>query len=435
MIVLPNYQCLKQIYESNSSVVYRAIRPLDQKAVILKLLKQDYPSREEILRYKQEYEITQQSNLVGICPSLSLETYHNTFLITFEDFGGESLKVWMDQRPFNLVETLTIAQAVTEILARVHGANIIHKDINPSNIVYNPQTGEVKLIDFGISTILSQENSTLKNPNFLEVTLAYMSPEQTGRMNRFLDYRTDLYSLGTTLYELLTHQLPFQTNDPLELVHCHIAKQPLSPIEVNPEIPQGVSNIVMKLMAKTAEERYQSAVGVKADLDYCLTQLNQNQTIKCFPLARYDINDKFTIPQKLYGREAEIEQLIAAFYRVSEQREMMLIAGYSGIGKSALVQELYKPITQKRSYFISGKFDQYQRDIPYSAIVNAFRELVKQLLMETEEDLQKHRDNILSALGVNGRVIIEVIPEIELIIGQQPPIPKLEATESLNRFN
>ncbi len=435
MIVLPNYQRLKQIYESNSSIVYRAIRTSDRQAVILKLLKQDYPSREEILRYKQEYEITQRANLEGICQSFSLEKYHNTFLITFEDFGGESLKIWMTHDLFNLAEILRIAQATTETLAKVHRANIIHKDINPSNIVYNRNSGEIKLIDFGISTILSQENSTLKNPNFLEGTLAYMSPEQTGRMNRFLDYRTDLYSLGVTLYELLTGQLPFQTSDPLELVHCHIAKLPLSPTKVNSAIPHGVSNIVMKLMAKTAEERYQSAVGVKADLEYCLTQLNQNQSIHSFPLAHSDINDRFKIPQKLYGREAEIQQLVSAFNRVGGQREMILIAGYSGIGKSVLVQELYKPITQKRSYFISGKFDQYQREIPYSAIVNAFRELVKQLLMETETELQVHKENILSALGINGQVIINVIPEIELIIGEQPLIPELEATESLNRFN
>jgi PAS domain S-box-containing protein len=435
MLVLPGYETHAQIYESVNSCVYRAIRTLDGQPVILKLLKQDYPTPEELVRYRQEYEITRHLKLEGVCRSLSLEKYQNTFVIVFEDFGGESLKNWMSNRQFNLGEFLQIAITTTASLAQVHSANIIHKDINPSNIVYNPNTQQVKIIDFGLSTVLSRENPTLKNPNLLEGTLAYMSPEQTGRMNRSLDYRTDFYSLGATFYELLTNQLPFDTADALELVHCHIAKQPLPPSEVNPEIPQVVSDIVMKLMAKTAEERYQSALGIKADLEQCLNQLHQTGSISDFPLACQDIADKFQIPQKLYGREQEIATLLSAFERVSDKSEMMLVVGYSGIGKSALVQELFKPITQKRSYFISGKFDQYQRNIPYSAIVSAFRELVKQLLTETEAQLQEWREKLSAALGINGQVIIDVIPQVELIIGKQPDVPELGATETHNRFN
>ncbi len=497
MLVLPGYETLEQIYESANSCVYRAIqtldsqpnttrdtspptplvnkrlRPLpsplkgenerggegsntppfptregglgglglsypssiDSQTVILKLLKQDYPTPEELVRYRQEYEITHNLNLEGVCRSLSLEKYQNTFVIVFEDFGGESLKSWMSNRQLKLEEFLQIAITTTTSLAQVHAANIIHKDINPSNIVYNPNTQQLKLIDFGISTVLSQENPTLKNPKLLEGTLAYMSPEQTGRMNRSLDYRTDFYSLGATFYELLTNKLPFETTDALELVHYHIAKQPLPPFEVNPEVPQVVSDIVMKLMAKTAEERYQSAFGIKADLEECLNQLHRTGSISEFLLARQDISDKFQIPQKLYGREREIDTLLRAFDRASARSEMMLIAGYSGIGKSALVQELYKPLTQKGGYFISGKFDQYQRNIPYSAIVRAFRELVKQLLTEPEIQLQEWRKNILAALGVNGQVIVDVIPEIKLIIGKQFSVPELGVTEAQNRFN
>lgn len=497
MLVLPGYETHTQIYESVNSCVYRAIRTLDAQPnttrdtspptrlvnkrlrplpsplkgenerggegsntppfpsregglgglglsypssmdgqpVILKLLKQDYPTPEELVRYRQEYEITHNLNLEGVCRSLSLEKYQNTFVIVFEDFGGESLKSWMSNRKLNLEEFLQIAIATTASLAQVHAANIIHKDINPSNIVYNPNTQQLKLIDFGISTVLSRENTTLRNPNVLEGTLAYMSPEQTGRMNRSLDYRTDFYSLGVTFYELLTNKLPFETTDALELVHCHIAKQPLPPSEMTSEIPQVVSDIVMKLIAKTAEDRYQRALGIKADLEECLNQLHQTGSLSNFPLARQDISDKFQIPQKLYGRDREIEALLKAFNQVSERSEMMLVSGYSGIGKSALVQELYKPITKKRGYFISGKFDQYQRNIPYSAIVSAFRELVKQLLTETEAQLQEWRGKLLDVLGINGQVIIEVIPEVELIIGKQAAVTELGAIEAQNRFN
>jgi len=435
MLIIPGYRTLAQIYESSNSCVYRARHTLDNQPVILKLLKQDYPTPEELVRYRQEYEITHHLELEGICRSLSIENYQNTFVIVFEDFGGESLRVWMNHRQLKLEEFLLIAIATTASLAQVHAANIIHKDINPSNIVYNPNTQQLKIIDFGISTVLSRENPTRKNPNILEGTLAYMSPEQTGRMNRYLDYRTDFYSLGATFYELLTNQLPFDTDDVLEIVHCHIAKQPIPPYQINPQIPQLVSDIVMKLMAKTAESRYQSALGIKSDLEQCLHQLYTTGTISDFTLAQQDIADKFQIPQKLYGRDPEIDTLLKAFERVSELSEMMLIAGYSGIGKSALVQELYKPITQKHSYFISGKFDQYQRNIPYSAIVSAFRELVKNLLTETAPQLQEWREKLAAALGINGQVIIEVIPEVELIIGKQPELAELGATESQNRFN
>ncbi|MBD0302803.1 MAG: AAA family ATPase, partial [Tolypothrix sp. T3-bin4] len=312
-------------------------------------------------------------------------------------------------------------------------------DINPSNIVFNPDTEIIKIIDFGIATVLTRENPTLKNPNVLEGTLAYMSPEQTGRMNRTLDYRTDFYSLGVSFYELLTGQLPFNTTDALELVHCHIAKQPVPPHLLRAEgrgIPKAVSDIVMKLMAKTAEERYQSAWGIKADLEKCLTQLQTTGKIELFPLGTQDISEKYQIPQKLYGREQEIVMLLTAFERViSDKSELMLVSGYSGIGKSALVQELYIPITEKRGYFISGKFDQYQRNIPYSAIVSAFQELVRQLLTESEAQLNTWREKLLAALGINSQIIIDVIPEVELIVGKQPAVPELGSTEAQNRFN
>lgn len=441
MIELPGYQVLEQIYESANSVVYRASREQDDLAVILKVLKEDYPAPAELTRYKQEYEIARNLELDGIVKAYGLEAYQRTLVIILEDFGAFSLKQLLNGYPesvanFSLAEFLKIAIKIAEILGQIHSSHVIHKDINPSNILFNPKTGQLKIIDFGISTQLTRENPTLKNPNVLEGTLAYISPEQTGRMNRSLDYRTDFYSLGVTFYELLTGKLPFETTDALELVHCHIAKQPVPPNKVDSNIPQTVSNIVMKLMAKTAEERYQSTWGIKADLEECFHQLQAKGEILEFTLGTQDISDRFQIPQKLYGREAEVETLLTAFERVSQgTTEMMLVAGHSGIGKSVLVAEVHKPITQKRGHFISGKFDQFQRNIPYSAIASAFKELVRQLLTESETQLNLWQAKLLTALGSNGQVIIDVIPEVELIIGKQSAISELGLTESQNRFN
>ncbi|WP_254564123.1 AAA family ATPase [Oscillatoria sp. HE19RPO] len=434
MLTLAGVTIQTQIYESANSIVYRGIRDVDSQPIILKILKENYPTPQELARYSTEYQITQSLNVPGVVKVYDLQKYQNTLAMFVEDFGGESLKHWLSERSFTLEEFLHLALAITEGLGQIHGANIIHKDINPSNIVFNPNTGQVKIIDFGISTQLTRENTTLKNPNILEGTLAYLSPEQTGRMNRCIDYRSDFYSLGVTFYELLTHRLPFETTDPLELVHYHIAKQPIPPTDIEASIPPVLSDMILKLMAKTAEDRYQNAYGLKADLEECLRQHNADIVLN-FSLARHDVSDKFQLPQKLYGRESEIQSLLSAFAESSIQSQLMLIAGYSGIGKSALVQELYKPITEKRGYFISGKFDQYQRNIPYSAIVRAFQGLVKQLLTESESQLNQWRDNLLGAVGVNGQVIVEVIPEIELIIGQQPEVPELGPNESQNRFN
>ncbi|MCL1472182.1 AAA family ATPase [Argonema antarcticum A004/B2] len=436
MITLTGYEIFTQIYESANSLVYRGLRKQDNQPVILKFLKQEYPTPASLIRYKQEYEITHNLNLDGAIRVYSLEKYQSSLVMILEDFGGESLKILINSIQFSLEDLLKIAISLTNIIGEIHQQNIIHKDINPSNIIFHPNTGKIKIIDFGIATVLTRENPTIKNLNVLEGTLAYMSPEQTGRMNRSMDYRTDFYSLGVTFYELLTSQLPFDAQEAIELVHCHIAKQPVPLHEINPQIPKPVSEIVTKLLAKTAEDRYQSAWGIKADLEECLAQLQSNGQILEFPLGRQDISDKFQIPQKLYGREREVKSLLKAFDRVSQgTTEIMLVSGYSGIGKSALVQEIYKPITRARGYFISGKFDQFQRNIPYSAIVSAFQSLVRQLLTESEVQLKIWKEKLLAAFGPNGQIIIDVIPEVELVIGKQPAVQELGPSESQNRFN
>jgi predicted ATPase/GAF domain-containing protein len=432
-----NYKITKQIYESANSLVFQGLLKPNNQPIILKILKENYPTPSELTRYKQEYEITRSLNNVdNIIRVYNLYRYQNSLVILLEDFGGQSLKLLLPQTQLTLEEFLTIAVKITKGLAVIHTNNIIHKDINPSNIIYNPQTGQLKIIDFGISTRLSQEFLTVLPPHQLEGTLAYIAPEQTSRMNRGIDYRSDFYSLGVTFYELLTNQLPFETNDPIELVHCHIAQQPLPPHELNPNIPNSISNIIIKLLAKAPEERYQNPLGIQADLEICLNKLKSLGKIDQFTLGSQDISKKFHIPQKLYGREQEIAQLLNTFEKVTQgTTEMILISGYSGIGKSALVNEIHKPITRKRGQFIKGKFDQLQRDIPYSAISQAFHDLIYQLLSEAEITLKSWEKKILEAVGNNGQILIDVIPELEKIIGQQPPVEQLDRSESQNRFN
>ena len=316
MVVITGYEILEQIYESSNSVVYRGRRGEDNQAIILKILKQDCLNSNQLTRYKQEYEITCNLESEGIIKVYDLQN-DNYLTMILEDFGGESLRNLLSQRKLNLLECLEIACQITDSLGQIHAAQVIHKDINPSNIVFNPVTKQLKIIDFGISTRLGSEHTVLSSPNALEGTLAYISPEQTGRMNRSLDYRTDFYSLGVTLYELFTHELPFTTDDAMELIHCHLAKQAVSPHEFNSKIPRMVSEIIMKLMAKTAEERYQSVWGIKADLETCLLQLQSYNCIIDFDLGKEDISHRFNIPQKLYGRKQEISTLLNAFERVA----------------------------------------------------------------------------------------------------------------------
>jgi predicted ATPase/signal transduction histidine kinase len=440
-VSMSGYHISEQLYNGSRTLVYRGYKKTDQQPVVIKLLKNPYPSFTELLSFCNQYTIAKNLNFPGIIQTYSLETYQNGYALVMEDFGGISLKQ-LGTVP-TLMEFLPLAIALCNILDILIRHRIIHKDIKPANILINPETHDVKLIDFSIASLLPRETQTLKNPNVLEGTLAYLSPEQTGRMNRGIDYRSDFYSLGVTFYELLTGQLPFQSNDPMELVHCHIAKLP-PPLEGRrqeaqgrrEEIPQVLCDIVMKLMAKNAENRYQSAFGLKYDLETCLHQLQQTGKIESFSIGQRDVSDRFIIPEKLYGREEEVKTLLEAFDRVTNhQTELMLVAGFSGIGKTAIINEVHKPIAEQRGYFIKGKFDQFNRNIPFSAFVQTFRDLVGQLLSENDTQLSAWKNKILAALGDNGQIIIEVIPELEQIIGQQLPAPNLSGTAAQNRFN
>ncbi|BBD66645.1 multi-sensor signal transduction multi-kinase [Nostoc commune NIES-4072] len=437
MVSIPGYDVSKELYNGSRTLVYRADREADRKPVVIKLMKSAYPSFNELVQFRNQFTIAKNLNLPGIIQTYSLEPYQNGYALVMEDFGGISLKEWGVGRSVeSLMEFLRIAIALCNTLDILIRHRIIHKDIKPANILINPETKEVKLIDFSIASLLPRETQVLMSPNVLEGTLGYLSPEQTGRMNRGIDYRTDFYSLGVTFYELLTGELPFKSHDAMELVHCHIAKLPPLVHEINPQIPPVLSSIVSKLMAKNAEDRYQSAFGLKYDLENCLAQLNKTGKIASFPIAQRDVCDRFIIPEKLYGREHEVETLLKAFDRVTNnQTELMLVAGFSGIGKTALVNEIHKPIVRQRGYFIKGKYDQFNRNIPFSAFVQAFRDLMGQLVNESDVQLSTWKNKILQVLGDQGQVILEVIPELEQIIGQQPPATELSPSAAQNRFN
>lgn len=444
MIKLPGYLIINLIYDGSRTQVYRGQKQSNQQPVAIKILKSEYPTFTELLHFRNQYAIAKNLNLPGVIQPYSLENYRNGFALVMEDIGGVSLKDYTKEQPLELGEFLHLAIQITQVLEGLYQNRVIHKDIKPQNILINPETKQVKLIDFSISSLLPKENQVLQNPNVLEGTLPYMSPEQTGRMNRGIDYRTDFYSLGITFYQLLTGQLPFWSTDPMELVHCHIAKNVTPASELNPAIPKMVNEIILKLLAKTAEVRYQSAYGIRHDLERCWQQWQSQRKIIPFKLGKRDICDRFVIPEKLYGRETEVATLLAAFDRVAnpplsneEQGgvEMMLVAGFSGIGKTAVVNEIHKPIVRQRGYFIWGKFDQFKRNIPFSALVQAFQKLMRQLLTESDTHLQRWKAKILAALGENAQVIIEVIPELERIIGKQPPAPELLSSAAQNRFN
>ncbi len=424
------YQISNLLYESKKSKIFRAVHIGSGESVIIKLLNKTYPSSEELSKFRKEYEINKIVNFNGRC---ELKEHKNSLLIIMDYFDGNSLRNIINSKKITFKEFLLIAIKITDILGEIHNKNIIHKDINPANILWD-KNNKLKIIDFGISIQLSYEIAEILSPEQLEGTLNYISPEQTGRMNRPIDYRTDLYSLGVLFYEILSGKLPFYGKDSMELLHSHIAKKPLSPSKINLKIPETLSKIILKLLSKNAEKRYQSLVCLKFDLEKCMFQLNKNNKIESFEIATKDFSDKFKIPQKLYGREEELNILIDNFNKISEKSKLLLVTGRSGVGKSSLVNEILKLIINKKGYFIKGKFDQFQKDIPYNAISQAFENLIKEFLSEPKEKLDRWRKKILNSFSNNGQIIIDIIPKIEQIVGKQEKVEELNPTESQNRF-
>lgn len=425
------YNIVEELHTGAKTAVFRGVRESDGRRVILKSSRMANQCGTALRQEFEVLELLAEAGVDGITRALALEEFSAAPVLVLEDFGQRPLDRDLTPEGMPLDRFLPLAGEMSRILEQVHRCGVIHKNIKPSNFFRDPVTRRVALGDFGIAARLSRDTNFTPSLLLLEGSLPYMSPEQTGRMNRAIDYRSDYYSLGVTFYELLTGRLPFDGEDPIELVHSHIAREPRPPHEINPRVSPALSGLVLKLLAKTAEHRYQSGRGLRADLERC----GRERIVDRIDLGRDDVAETFHLPQKLYGRELQVEDLLESFQRVSRGAvELVWVSGGAGMGKSALVGEVQRPITAGHGHFIAGKFDQFQHEIAYSAVIKAFTDLVRQQLTQRASVLEVWKLNLLRALGPNGRVLTELVPEMELILGRQPPVPDLGLTESEARF-
>src|SRR5882762_5892098 len=395
----------------------------------------EHPAPATLKRLEHEYALERELRSAWAAQPIALTEHQGRTTLVLEDPGGEPLDGLL-RAPMELGLFLRVAVGLAVALRQLHAQGIIHKDIKPANLLVNTATGGVWLMGFGIASRLRRERQAPEPPEMIAGSLPYMAPEQTGRMNRSIDSRSGLYAAGVTLYEMLTGSLPFNASDPMEWVHCHIARRPVPPAERRKEVSGPVSAIIVKLLAKTPEDRYQTAAGLERDLRRCLAAWEEHRRVHHFTLGQDDTPDRLLVPEKLYGRSREIETLLTAFDRMvtSGRPELVLVSGYSGIGKSSVVTELHKVLVPPRGLFASGKFDQYKRDIPYATLAQAFRQLIQSLLGKSEAELARWRDTLREALEPNGRLMVNLVPELELIVGAQPPVPELSPQDAQRRF-
>src|SRR6218665_19991 len=435
MLNLPGYTLRRPIRATDSNLLFQAVRESDGAQVIIKTPVGPCAGPREDERYRREHNILRRLlGVRGVTRAHGCERVKERPVLVLEEVQGVALSEAVG-RPFELARFLELAVALTSTLAEIHLRGVIHKDIKPSNIIVTP-SGEPRIIDFGAATLQRTEHVDAAPTHLIEGTLAYMSPEQTGRMNRVVDYRTDFYSLGVTFYELLTGARPLQGRAALEWFQAHMPQLPRPPHELVASVPPVLSAIVMRCLAKVAEERYQSAEGLRHDLAECVEGLRRG-ALELFVLGKRDIPSRFQLPQRLYGRDTHVATLLQGFERIARggRPELILVRGYSGIGKSSVVHELHKPVVQRRGFFLSGKFDQLQRDVPYVTLAQAIRGLVQQLLAGTDEEVAWWRERLRQALQGNGQVIVDLVPQLSLLLGPQPAVPELPPAEAQHRFN
>lgn len=435
MFTLPGYIIIEEIHENNRIKVYRGLTAGDRLPVIIKAVRAVTANPVSISKLLYEYEISRNLDIEGIIKPARLEQNGVTIALIMEDIGAVSLRKHLAGNRPDLPGFFSISVQLVQTLGELHQQGVIHRDLKPDNILIHPASGEVKIIDFSTAILVSVDSANASLPTAPAGTPAYMSPEQTGRINTITDCRSDFYSLGVVFYEMLTGQLPLRAENPVQWVYAHTAQKPVPPCKINPEIPPAISAIIMKLLSKTAEKRYQSAGGLLWDLEECRRQWNQSGIINPFPPGRADTAGRFQLPQKLYGREKEIAALTDAFGHVcSGQAALVMVSGYAGTGKTALINETLRSLTVAGGYFVSGKFGQLRHNVPYAPFIQAFGNLMRQLLTENRENLAAWKKKLLRALGGSGAVIAGVIPEVELITGPQPAVEQLQPLEAQNRF-
>jgi len=433
-ISVPGYTNINQIHANGACVLFHAVRERDHLPVVLKQLDIDHPTRDEVIGFRREYEFGQALNLPLCVSYLDLIIQGNRLIIVRAFVEGKNLAQMLCETAWSLTDKLRVARTLTKLLRDLHSVEVIHKNFIPQNIIWNENTWQATLIDFRLATFLNSEQQPFANPNAIEGDLGYISPEQTGRVSRPVDRRSDLYSMGVILYELFTGRLPFITTSSSELVYAHLAREPEAPDSLVPNLPPLLSRVIMNAMVKDENERYQSADRLLADLEHIEQVISNPELSK---LARPDIRsrDRLALPSKLIGRGPELDILNSEFENVAGgASRMVLISGPSGVGKTAIVNEIHKPILQRNGFFVSGKFDQYQRDTPYSAFGQAFDILCNYLLCEDEAVLVEWRRKILKATGEEAQRLIEITPRLERILGSQPAVEELQPQKAQERL-
>ena len=438
-MLLDGYSIKRKMQEDNDTILYKGYDNIGGHPVLIKLLKKEYVTAEDIESLEHEFIITEGIANNGVLKVLKVIKDGKSAGLIMEEFSGEALQTLFLKQSLSMWQFLEIAAKIVEALKQIHDRGVLHRNIHPLNVLVNLEKNDVKITNFRSAVFFNEVKEESRNKCWPEEFLPYMSPEQSRRLESREDFRSDLYSLGIIFYRILAGRLPFEAENPVETIYSHIAKKPVPLFETDKIIPRVISDIIEKLLKKKPEDRYQTAEGLKADIEKCRMLLKMsggNGRIEAFPLAQEDVSDELKIPQKLYGREKELRALQESFEAAGKgSLEFVVLSGYSGIGKSALVHEFMRTARKNGGQCAYGKFDQYKRNTPYSALLKALSFIIKRTLAESEEEILSLKDRILKCLKGNAQLMIDMIPEVERITGNQPAVSKLPPREAQIRFD